>query len=148
MIGKDKGDEKDQEKEKIRKRIHVAVDRDNYEYYPGEKQTDFYDHDTPQRVAVYVRVSTDDIRQTTSYELQKKYYEDFVVRHPNWTLVKIYADDSDIFEPSQKVLAKPNVFLIWSNFLPFWASIYGGVAWDIFFLPAILREGAEKQPLY
>ena len=93
MIGKDKGDEKDQEKEKIRKRIHAAVDRDNYEYYPGEKQTDFYDHDTPQRVAVYVRVSTDDIRQTTSYELQKKYYEDFVVRHPNWTLVKIYADE-------------------------------------------------------
>ena len=93
MIGKDKGDEKDQEKEKIRKRIHVAVDRDNYEYYPGEKQTDFYDHDTPQRVAVYVRVSTDDIRQTTSYELQKKYYEDFVVRHPNWTLVKIYSDE-------------------------------------------------------
>lgn len=93
MIGKDKSDEKNREKEKIRKRIHAAVDWDNYEYYPGEKQTDFYDHDTPQRVAVYVRVSTDDIRQTTSYELQKKYYEDFVVRHPNWTLVKIYADE-------------------------------------------------------
>ena len=93
MIGKDKDGEKEQEKEKIRKRIRVTVDRDNYEYYPGEKQTDFYDNDTPQRVAVYVRVSTDDIRQTTSYELQKKYYEDFVVRHPNWTLVKIYADE-------------------------------------------------------
>lgn len=93
MIGKGRGDEKDREKEKIRKRIHAAVDWDNYEYYPGEKQTDFYDHDTPQRVAVYVRVSTDDIRQTTSYELQKKYYEDLVVRHPNWTLVKIYADE-------------------------------------------------------
>lgn len=93
MIDKDMGGKKDQEKEKIRKRIRVAVDRDNYEYYPGEKQTDFYDHDTPQRVAVYVRVSTDDIRQTTSYELQKKYYEDFVVRHPNWVLVKIYADE-------------------------------------------------------
>ena len=34
-----------------------------------------------------------DVRQTTSYELQKKYYEDFVRRHPNWTLVKIYADE-------------------------------------------------------
>lgn len=93
MIGKEKGGKKDQEKEKIRKRIRAAVDRDNYEYYPGEKQSDFYDHDTPQRVAVYMRVSTDDIRQTTSYELQKKYYEDFVVRHPNWFLVKIYADE-------------------------------------------------------
>ena len=93
MIGKDKGDGKNHEKEKIHKRIHAAVDRSNYEYYPGETQTGFYDHDTPQRVAVYVRVSTDDIRQTTSYELQKKYYEDFVVRHPNWTLVRIYADE-------------------------------------------------------
>lgn len=40
-----------------------------------------------------VRVSTADIHQTTSYELQKKYYEDYVVRHPNWTLEKIYADE-------------------------------------------------------
>lgn len=33
------------------------------------------------------------MQQTSSYELQKKYYEDFVVHHPNWTLVKIYADE-------------------------------------------------------
>jgi len=93
VTDKDNREQKEREKEKIRKRIRSVVDRDNYEYYPGEKQTDFYDNETPQRVAVYVRVSTDDIRQTTSYELQKKYYEDFVVRHPNWTLVKIYADE-------------------------------------------------------
>ena len=42
---------------------------------------------------MYVRVSTDNVQQTSSYELQKKYYEDFVVHHPNWTLVKIYADE-------------------------------------------------------
>ena len=36
---------------------------------------------------------SDDVRQTTSYELQKKYYEEFVTRHPNWTLVNIYADE-------------------------------------------------------
>jgi len=42
---------------------------------------------------VYARVSTDNVQQTSSYELQKKYYEDFVVHHPNWTLVKIYADE-------------------------------------------------------
>ncbi len=70
-----------------------AVDPDNYEYYPGEEQKDSFDHNIHQRVAVYVRVSTDNIRQTTSYELQKRYYEDFVVHHPNWTLVKIYADE-------------------------------------------------------
>lgn len=91
MINNDK--EKAQEKEKVRKRIRTAVEPDGYEYYPGEEQKAFFDNDIHQRVAVYVRVSTDDIRQTTSYELQKKYYEDFVVCHPNWTLVKIYADE-------------------------------------------------------
>lgn len=81
------------DKEKIRKRIRAVVDQEHYAYYPGEKPPDFYDDTVRRRVAVYVRVSTDDIRQTTSYELQKKYYEDFVVRHPNWTLEKIYADE-------------------------------------------------------
>lgn len=81
------------QKEKVRRRIRVEVDPDNYRYIPAKKQADFYDSDTPHNVAVYVRVSTDDIRQTTSYELQKKYYEDFVEKHPNWTLVKIYADE-------------------------------------------------------
>lgn len=50
--------------------------------------------DTRQmRVAVYARVSTGDPRQTTSYELQKNYYQDFVARHPNWVLSGIYADE-------------------------------------------------------
>lgn len=93
MISKDSGKGKDQEKEKVRKRMRGAVDPDNYEYYPGKEQKDSFDLNIHQRVAVYVRVSTDNIRQTTSYELQKRYYEDFVVRHPNWTLVKIYADE-------------------------------------------------------
>lgn len=93
MINQDNGREKMRKKEKIRKRMRAAVDQDKYEYYPGEEEPDIFDDSAQQRVAVYVRVSTNDIRQTTSYELQKKYYEDFVVRHPNWTLVNIYADE-------------------------------------------------------
>lgn len=73
--------------------MRVEIDPDNYEFFPAKKQTDYYDNDVHQRVAIYVRVSTDDVRQTTSFELQKKYYEDFVEKHPNWTLVKIYADE-------------------------------------------------------
>lgn len=46
-----------------------------------------------KRVGVYARVSTDDPRQTSSYELQKNHYEDVVSRNPNWELVKIYADE-------------------------------------------------------
>lgn len=93
MIDKEKRLEKERAKDKQRKRIHVEIDPENYEYIPARKQTDYYDNDVAQRVAIYVRVSTDDVRQTTSFELQKKYYEDFVVRHPNWKLVKIYADE-------------------------------------------------------
>ena len=93
MIDTDKRASRAEQKEKVRRRMRATVDPDNYEYIPAKKQTDYYDNDVPQRVGIYVRVSTDDIRQTTSYELQKKYYEDFVNRHPNWTLVGIYADE-------------------------------------------------------
>lgn len=82
-----------EQKERIRQRVRVQIDEANYTYYPERKDPDYYDNDVSQRVGVYVRVSTDDPRQTTSYELQKKYYEDFVVRHPKWTLVDIYADE-------------------------------------------------------
>ena len=93
MIDTDKRASRAEQKEKVRRRMRATVDPDNYEYIPAKKQTDYYDNDVPQCVGIYVRVSTDDIRQTTSYELQKKYYEDFVNRHPNWTLVGIYADE-------------------------------------------------------
>lgn len=82
-----------EQKERIRQRVRVQIDEENYEFFPERKDPDYYDNDVNQRVGVYVRVSTDDPRQTTSYELQKKYYEDFVVRHPKWTLVDIYADE-------------------------------------------------------
>lgn len=57
-----------------------------------EKEPDFYDDEVHKRIAVYVRVSTDSEQQTSSYELQKKFYEGYVREHDNWTLVKIYAD--------------------------------------------------------
>lgn len=93
MIDTKKRAERERLKERTRRRMHVEIDPDNYEYIPEIKPVDYYDDDTPQRVAIYVRVSTDDVRQTTSFELQKQYYEEFVVKHPNWTLVKIYADE-------------------------------------------------------
>lgn len=79
MIDKTKRLEKEQAKAKTKKRIYVEVDPENYDYFPETRQADYYDNDVPQRVAIYVRVSTDDVRQTTSFELQKKYYEDFVI---------------------------------------------------------------------
>lgn len=93
MIDEEKRTSKQAAKEKVRRRMRVEIDPDNYEYIPEKKKTDYYDTSTPQLVGIYVRVSTDDVRQTTSFELQKKYYEEFVEKHPNWTLVKIYADE-------------------------------------------------------
>ena len=83
----------EQRKERIRRRIRAKVDEDKYFYYPETVRTDTYKSDEYQRVAVYARVSTDDINQTTSFELQRKYYEDFVKQHEKWELVKIYADE-------------------------------------------------------
>lgn len=82
--------EKELQKQKIRER-YKGLNTDDVEVIPARKKADFYD-DNPRRVAVYVRVSTDDPRQTSSYELQKNYYEDYVKGHPSWTLVDIYAD--------------------------------------------------------
>lgn len=93
MIDEESRIKKEAEKAKTRRRMHVEIDPDNYEFIPAKKPIDYYDNDVPQRVFIYVRVSTNDVRQTTSFELQKKYYEEFVVRHPNWRLVRIYADE-------------------------------------------------------
>ena len=93
MIDKSTRKQLAERKERVRRRINTKVDPENYEFIPAKKPIDYYDNDIRQRVAVYARVSTDDVQQTSSYELQKKYYEDFVVHHPNWTLVKIYADE-------------------------------------------------------
>ena len=94
MIDESRKNKKIAAKEKVRQRMQGRLDPDNYEYFPASiTKTDYYDNETEQHVGIYVRVSTDDIRQTTSYELQKKYYEDFVTKHPNWKLVEIYADE-------------------------------------------------------
>ena len=93
MIDKSTRKQLAERKERVRRRINTKVDPENYEFIPAKKPIDYYDNDIRQRIAVYARVSTDNVQQTSSYELQKKYYEDFVVHHPNWTLVKIYADE-------------------------------------------------------
>ena len=45
------------------------------------------------RVAAYCRVSTDDEKQTSSFEIQKAYYDDFIAKHKNWINAGIYADE-------------------------------------------------------
>lgn len=46
-----------------------------------------------KRVAVYARVSTKSLDQTSSIENQTRYYRDKIAKNPNWELVKIYKDE-------------------------------------------------------
>lgn len=84
--------DKETRKDEIRKR-YQGMNPDEIEVIPAIPEEDIFDDNKEKRVAVYVRVSTGDPSQTSSYELQKNHYLDVVSRHPNWTLVKIYADE-------------------------------------------------------
>lgn len=79
-------------KARIRER-YKGIDRDRLEIIPAAQKVNVFEEDVEQRVAVYVRVSTDDPNQTSSFELQKNHYADVVDRHPGWRLVRIYADE-------------------------------------------------------
>ncbi len=46
-----------------------------------------------KRVAAYCRVSTDQAEQLSSYEAQVNYYTSYITNHPDYDLVKIYADE-------------------------------------------------------
>lgn len=49
--------------------------------------------DTPCRVAPYCRVSTMSEMQAESFEIQQQYYNEYIAKHPNWSLVRVYADE-------------------------------------------------------
>ena len=82
----------EEKKSKIRER-YKGVSEDELDVIPAIPQDDFYNENKRKRVAVYARVSTDDPRQTSSYELQKNHYTDLVNTRPDWDLVDIYADE-------------------------------------------------------
>ena len=83
----------EERKDRVRRRIRAATDPENYSYTPAEESNDQLRFDEHQRVGIYARVSTDDPAQTSSFELQQKYYVDMISKNPNWELVKIYADE-------------------------------------------------------
>ena len=80
------------QKSKIRER-YKGINPDELDVIPALPQEDIFAVENEQRVAVYARVSTDDPRQTSSYELQKNHYHDVINKSPNWKLVQIYADE-------------------------------------------------------
>jgi len=82
----------EEEKRKIRMRYR-GISQEDLDIIPAKPQINFFDDDREKRVAVYARVSTDSLQQTSSYELQKNHYTDTIDRHPGWILTEIYADE-------------------------------------------------------
>ncbi len=65
------------QKAKIRSK-YKGINQDELDIIPAIPQVNFSEDKQEKRVAVYARVSTDDPRQTSSYELQKNHYIDVV----------------------------------------------------------------------
>lgn len=82
----------EQRKQKIRAR-YKGVSRDELEFIPAKPKTSIDDDCSIKRVAAYCRVSTDDPNQTSSYELQRNHYQEYIKSHDNWVLVDVYADE-------------------------------------------------------
>ena len=82
----------DEIKQKIRAR-YKGVDRSELEFIPAKEKEKLFEDTGTKRVCAYCRVSTDDVNQTSSYELQKNHYEDMIQEHVGWELVGIYADE-------------------------------------------------------
>ena len=73
--------------------------REEVNTYTGENvrkiaaTTAIQQEDRILRVAAYCRVSTDDIDQLLSIELQKNNYRDMIKANPKWKYVGTYVDD-------------------------------------------------------
>lgn len=79
-------------KEEIKEKYRVGNDLSKVNTIPARSIEEKVNSEN-LRVAVYCRVSTDGIEQTTSFELQKKYYIKYVRKHPGWRLCGLYSDE-------------------------------------------------------
>ena len=77
-------------KQKIRERYR-GVDASELEIIPAKPLVRA--EGKKMRVAAYCRVSTENEEQTSSFELQKNYFTEYISNQPDWELVGIYADE-------------------------------------------------------
>lgn len=73
-------------------RDDYAIEDDEIICIPAELD-DNSEAKTKLKVCAYCRVSTDDPDQTSSYELQKAYFEDMINEREDWEFAGIYADE-------------------------------------------------------
>lgn len=84
--------ERQERKQKIRER-YKGTDTSRIKVIPAKSSENLETSNTIRRVAAYVRVSTDNDEQTSSYELQKNYYTKYIKAQPGWEFAGIYADE-------------------------------------------------------
>ena len=78
-------------RESIKQRVRNTTVNNEF-FHPG-KPTPKINDESNKRVAVYARVSTTNIEQTSSIENQQKFYTKKVNETPNWELQNIYSDE-------------------------------------------------------
>ena len=79
-------------KEKIRSR-YKGIDPSELEVIPAKPVDEVSLSERPLKVAAYVRVSTENDEQTSSYELQINDFTERIKANPNWEFVGIYSDE-------------------------------------------------------
>ena len=92
MIESEKKTGSEDPKQKIRER-YKGIDSSELELIPAKETVDLMTPTKTLRVAAYVRVSTDNDEQTSSFELQKNEYTEQINSHPMWEFAGIYCDE-------------------------------------------------------
>ncbi len=91
MIATDKQTESSARKQKIREKYR-GVDPSLLEVIPAIESTELREPDRILKVAAYVRVSTENDQQTSSFELQVNEFTDKIKANPKWEFAGIYSE--------------------------------------------------------
>lgn len=85
---------RDEEKrEKVRQRYQQQDATSQKVFFPAKQKSDIHSPGRILRTCAYCRVSTDNIEQLSSFELQQAHYREVAEKNPNWDLRRIYADE-------------------------------------------------------
>lgn len=81
-----------EQREKVKNTYH-NLDDTGLIYIPAKRELPIPENAPKKRVAAYCRVSTDNVEQASSFEMQKLYYEKEIKKNGDWEFAGIYADE-------------------------------------------------------
>ena len=92
MNASEKQAKKEDRKQKIEKR-YKGIDPSRLIVIPATDEDGIALEEKPLKVAAYVRVSTENDEQKSSYELQVNEFTDRIKSNPHWEFAGIYSDE-------------------------------------------------------